>query len=139
MTVSENKRKSGVNEQDTSLPLRPLRSSVKTPEALFRNSFQSLPDDGGYMGPTRMAAAFLLSFRKQACCRPPGSGSAPRLKFERDPAVSWARQSHLIMTVFIDEDGLWSILIRSVCAKYGYACPEICTPEELMGIDEYER
>ena len=24
-------------------------------------------------------------------------------------------------------------LIRSVCAIHGYACPEICTPEELMG------
>ncbi len=24
-------------------------------------------------------------------------------------------------------------VIRSVCAKLGYACPEICTPEELMG------
>lgn len=24
-------------------------------------------------------------------------------------------------------------LIRSVCAIHGYPCPEICTPEELMG------
>lgn len=24
-------------------------------------------------------------------------------------------------------------MIRSVCAAHGYACPEICTPEELMG------
>jgi hypothetical protein len=24
-------------------------------------------------------------------------------------------------------------VIRSVCAKLGYACPEICTPKELMG------
>lgn len=24
-------------------------------------------------------------------------------------------------------------VIRSVCARRGYACPEICTPEELMG------
>jgi len=24
-------------------------------------------------------------------------------------------------------------VIRTVCAKHGYACPEICTPEELMG------
>ena len=24
-------------------------------------------------------------------------------------------------------------LIRSVCAVHGYVCPEICTPEELMG------
>ncbi len=24
-------------------------------------------------------------------------------------------------------------VIRSVCASNGYACPEICTPEELMG------
>ena len=24
-------------------------------------------------------------------------------------------------------------LIRSVCDAHGYACPEICTPEELMG------
>jgi hypothetical protein len=24
-------------------------------------------------------------------------------------------------------------LIRSVCAIHGYTCPEICTPEELMG------
>ena len=23
--------------------------------------------------------------------------------------------------------------VRSVCAVHGYACPEICTPEELMG------
>jgi hypothetical protein len=29
-------------------------------------------------------------------------------------------------------------VIRSVCAKLGYACPEICTPEELMG-DQDER
>lgn len=28
--------------------------------------------------------------------------------------------------------------IRSVCAKYGYICPEICTPEELMGVNEHE-
>ena len=24
-------------------------------------------------------------------------------------------------------------VMRSVCDRYGYACPEICTPEELMG------
>jgi predicted nucleic acid-binding protein len=24
-------------------------------------------------------------------------------------------------------------LLRSVCAAHGYTCPEICTPEELMG------
>ncbi len=24
-------------------------------------------------------------------------------------------------------------LVRSVCAVHGYCCPEICTPEELMG------
>jgi hypothetical protein len=24
-------------------------------------------------------------------------------------------------------------LVRSVCAVHGYRCPEICTPEELMG------
>ncbi|MBL7077458.1 MAG: type II toxin-antitoxin system VapC family toxin [Kiritimatiellae bacterium] len=24
-------------------------------------------------------------------------------------------------------------IVRSVCAAHGYACPEICTPEELMG------
>ncbi len=24
-------------------------------------------------------------------------------------------------------------VIRSVCVRHGYACPEICTPEELMG------
>ncbi len=29
-------------------------------------------------------------------------------------------------------------LIRSVCAKHGYICPEICTPEELMGVNENE-
>jgi len=29
-------------------------------------------------------------------------------------------------------------LIRSVCANYGYICPEICTPEELMGVNEHE-
>lgn len=29
-------------------------------------------------------------------------------------------------------------LMRSVCAIQGYACPEICTPLELMG-DEHER
>ncbi len=28
-------------------------------------------------------------------------------------------------------------VIRSLCAGKGYACPEICTPEELMG-DNYE-
>jgi len=30
-------------------------------------------------------------------------------------------------------------LIRSVCAVHGYPCPEICTPEELMGGIENER
>ena len=29
-------------------------------------------------------------------------------------------------------------LIRSVCAVHGYTCPEICTPEELMGGEPYE-
>jgi predicted nucleic acid-binding protein len=24
-------------------------------------------------------------------------------------------------------------IVRSVCATHGYSCPEICTPEELMG------
>jgi len=24
-------------------------------------------------------------------------------------------------------------IVRSVCATHGYTCPEICTPEELMG------
>ena len=24
-------------------------------------------------------------------------------------------------------------IVRSVCAAHGYTCPEICTPEELMG------
>ena len=24
-------------------------------------------------------------------------------------------------------------IVRSVCARHGYTCPEICTPEELMG------
>lgn len=28
-------------------------------------------------------------------------------------------------------------IVRSVCATLGYTCPEICTPEELMG-DQYE-
>ena len=27
-------------------------------------------------------------------------------------------------------------LMRSVCAVHGYACPEICTPLELMGDDD---
>lgn len=27
-------------------------------------------------------------------------------------------------------------LMRSVCAVQGYACPEICTPLELMGEDD---
>lgn len=27
-------------------------------------------------------------------------------------------------------------VIRSVCARNGYTCPEICTPEELMGGDD---
>jgi hypothetical protein len=25
-------------------------------------------------------------------------------------------------------------LIRSVCAVNGHACPEICTPQDLMGV-----
>ncbi len=29
-------------------------------------------------------------------------------------------------------------LIRAVCSKHGYICPEICTPEELMGVGSYE-
>ena len=28
-------------------------------------------------------------------------------------------------------------LVRSVCANHGFTCPEICTPEELMG-NEHE-
>jgi len=28
-------------------------------------------------------------------------------------------------------------IVRSVCATHGYSCPEICTPEELMG-DHHE-
>lgn len=24
-------------------------------------------------------------------------------------------------------------IVRAVCARHGYPCPEICTPEELMG------
>ncbi|MGQ9574050.1 MAG: type II toxin-antitoxin system VapC family toxin [Thermoguttaceae bacterium] len=27
-------------------------------------------------------------------------------------------------------------LIRSVCAASGYTCPEVCTPQELMGVTE---
>ena len=28
-------------------------------------------------------------------------------------------------------------VVRAICATRGYACPEICTPEELMGgVDE---
>ncbi len=27
-------------------------------------------------------------------------------------------------------------LMRSVCAIHGYTCPEICTPQELMGACE---
>jgi len=30
-------------------------------------------------------------------------------------------------------------LIRSVCAVHGFTCPEICTPEELMGGGPHER
>jgi predicted nucleic acid-binding protein len=30
-------------------------------------------------------------------------------------------------------------VIRSVCAVYGSPCPEICTPEELLGDFDYER
>jgi len=29
-------------------------------------------------------------------------------------------------------------IIRSVCAIHGYTCPEICTPEELMGDIDYD-
>ena len=29
-------------------------------------------------------------------------------------------------------------IIRSVCADHGYRCPEICTPEELMGGTPHE-
>lgn len=29
-------------------------------------------------------------------------------------------------------------LIRSVCVVAGYACPEICTPQELMGANHYD-
>lgn len=27
-------------------------------------------------------------------------------------------------------------IVRSVCATHGYACPEVCTPEELMGDED---
>ena len=30
-------------------------------------------------------------------------------------------------------------LLRSLCAVHGYVCPEICTPEELMGGFDNER
>ena len=30
-------------------------------------------------------------------------------------------------------------MVRSVCAIHGYTCPEICTPEELMGDEFNER
>jgi len=30
-------------------------------------------------------------------------------------------------------------VIRTVCENYGVKCPEICTPEELMGGIDYER
>jgi predicted nucleic acid-binding protein len=29
-------------------------------------------------------------------------------------------------------------LIRSVCAIAGYPCPEICTPQELMGVQNHD-
>jgi predicted nucleic acid-binding protein len=29
-------------------------------------------------------------------------------------------------------------LIRSVCAVAGYCCPEICTPQELMGVHDHD-
>ena len=27
-------------------------------------------------------------------------------------------------------------VVRRICAAHGYVCPEICTPQELMGVDE---
>jgi predicted nucleic acid-binding protein len=27
-------------------------------------------------------------------------------------------------------------IVRSICTTRGYACPEICTPEELMGEED---
>jgi len=30
-------------------------------------------------------------------------------------------------------------VIRTVCENFGVKCPEICTPEELMGGINYER
>lgn len=27
-------------------------------------------------------------------------------------------------------------VVRMVCAAHGYTCPEICTPQELMGVNE---
>lgn len=30
-------------------------------------------------------------------------------------------------------------LIREVCASQGYVCPEICTPFEIMELDNYEK
>jgi predicted nucleic acid-binding protein len=29
-------------------------------------------------------------------------------------------------------------LVRQVCSSHGYICPEICTPFEIMELDEYE-
>jgi predicted nucleic acid-binding protein len=26
-------------------------------------------------------------------------------------------------------------VVRKICANYGYTCPEICTPQELMGVN----
>lgn len=26
-------------------------------------------------------------------------------------------------------------VVRKVCANHGYVCPEICTPQELMGVN----
>jgi len=30
-------------------------------------------------------------------------------------------------------------LIRKICATHGYSCPEICTPQELMGVSSDDR
>ncbi len=61
------------------------------------------------------------------------------------PAAAKNDATHIAMAVVHGMDYLltWNCrhidnaetkpVIRSVCARHGYACPEICTPEELMG------
>lgn len=56
-------------------------------------------------------------------------------------AVATAHKAHYLLTWncrHIDNPAT-KPFVRQVCASHGYTCPEICTPFEIMELDEYEK